>query len=78
MLCFTVERRGENFIIEPSNGAYGRLPVFRGMMCAVMPALTSLCTALDDEIHTVFQMNQLRFGKDKVTLDPRSETGSKT
>lgn len=72
-LEFTVRREGENFVIEPRQGTYGRLPVFRGMMCALMPALKSLCGALDDEIHAVFQMNQIRFEKDKVILDPRSE-----
>jgi hypothetical protein len=72
-LDFTVKREGENFVVEPQQGSYGRLPVFRGMMCALMPALESLCGALDDEIHQVFEMNQIRFEKDKVLLDPRSE-----
>jgi hypothetical protein len=72
-LDFTVNREGENFVVEPRQGSYGRLPVFRGMMCALTPALESLCGALDDEIHQVFEMNQIRFEKDKVVLDPRSE-----
>ena len=76
-LEFSVERQGENFVIEPRRGSYGRLPVVRGMMCALMPALESLCGALEDEIHTVFQMNQIRFAQDKVILDPRSEAASK-
>lgn len=75
MLDFTVERQGENFVVEPRHGSYGRLPVLRGMMCALMPAMKSLCEALEDEIHTVFQMNQIRFEQDKVFLDPRSEAG---
>ncbi len=70
-LEFTVKREGENFVVEPHQGTYGRLPVFRGMMCALNPALQSLCDALDDEIHAVFQMNQIRFAQDKVILDPR-------
>jgi hypothetical protein len=70
-LDFTLQREGENFIVEPRQGSYGRLPVFRGMMCALMPAMESLCTALDDEIHAVFQMNQIKFDHDKVVLDPR-------
>jgi hypothetical protein len=74
-LDFTLKRDGENFVVEPSHGTYGRLPVFRGMMCALLPALDSLCNALDDEIHAVFQMNQIKFRKDKVFLDPRSEAG---
>ncbi len=77
MLEFSVERQGENFVVEPRRGAYGRLPVVRGMMCALMPALETLCHALDDEVHSVFQMNQIRFAQDKVILDPRSEVGGK-
>jgi hypothetical protein len=72
-LDFTLARRGENFVVEPKSGSYGRLPVFRGMMCALMPALDSLCGALNEEIRAVFQMNQIRFRQDKVFLDPRSE-----
>lgn len=76
-LEFSVERQGDNFVVEPRHGSYGRLPVVRGMMCALLPALETLCSALDDEIHTVFQMNQIRFTQDKVFLDPRSEAVSK-
>jgi hypothetical protein len=72
-LDFTLKREGENFVIEPHQGSYGRLPVFRGMMCALTPALESLCGALGDEIRAVFQMNQIGFRQDKVVLDPRSE-----
>jgi hypothetical protein len=72
---FTVKRDGENFVVEPQGGMYGRLPVHRGMMCALTPALGSLCGALDEEISKVFQMNQIRFEKDKVLLDPRPGMG---
>lgn len=74
-LDFTLVRNGADFVFEPRRGSYGRLPVLRGMMCALMPALDSLSAALEDEIHAVFQMNQIRFAQDKVTLDPRSEAG---
>lgn len=74
-LDFTLQRDGDNFVFEPRQGAYGRLPVLRGMMCALMPALDSLCVAMEDEIHTVFQMNQIRFVQDKVMLDPRPGAG---
>jgi hypothetical protein len=76
-LNFTLARNGENFVVEPHSGSYGRLPVFRGMMCALMPALDSLCVALNDEIRAVFQMNQIRFRQDKVFLDPRSNMPAK-
>jgi hypothetical protein len=74
-LDFTLKREGENFVWEPHRGSYGRLPVFRGMMCALMPALKSLCAALDDEIGEVFKMNQVRFDHNKVVLDPRTGAG---
>ncbi|MEY4484945.1 MAG: hypothetical protein RL693_2397 [Verrucomicrobiota bacterium] len=73
-LNFTVSRKGENFVIEPQSGTYGRLPVYRGFFCTLTPALTSLCDALNNEIHTVFEMNQIRFEKNKLVLDPRSES----
>ncbi|HSJ01624.1 MAG: hypothetical protein ACAI34_20120 [Verrucomicrobium sp.] len=72
-LDFTIDRRGEQFIIEPRNGAYGRLPLPRGMMCALLPSLKSLTKGLDVEIYTLFQMNKIRFEKDRLILDPRSE-----
>jgi hypothetical protein len=74
-LDFTVKREGENFVVEPRQGSYGRLPVPRGMMVALMPALRSLCATLEDEVRAVFEMNQIRFVQDKVILDPRSEAG---
>lgn len=73
-LNFAVSRNGENFVIEPKSGFYGRLPIYRGLLCTLTPALESLCVALNNEIHTVFEMNQIRFEKNKLILDPRSES----
>ncbi|HSI63946.1 MAG TPA: hypothetical protein VLE43_12535 [Candidatus Saccharimonadia bacterium] len=73
-LDFTVKREGGNFVVEVQRGAFGRLPLPRGVMSALVPSLQSLSQSLQSEIHTVFQMNQIRFEKDKVILDPRSET----
>ncbi|QIF02213.1 hypothetical protein [Roseimicrobium sp. ORNL1] len=73
-LDFTVKREGGNFVVEVQRGAFGRLPLPRGVMSALVPGLQSLTESLATEIHTVFQMNQIRFEKDKVILDPRSET----
>ena len=73
-LDFTVMREGGNFVVEVQRGAFGRLPLPRGVMSALVPSLQSLSESLQSEIHTVFQMNQIRFEKDKVILDPRSET----
>jgi hypothetical protein len=70
-LDFTVKRIDRNFVVEPKGGSLGRLPVFRGALATLVPGLRSLCAALDEEIHATFQMNQIRFEKDKVVLDPR-------
>jgi len=70
-LEFTLQRQGDQFIIEPVKGHYGRLPLYRGMMGTLVPPLKELCTALNDETRLLFQMNQIRFAKDKIVLDPR-------
>lgn len=73
-LDFTVKREGGNFVVEVQRGAFGRLPLPRGLMSPLVPGLQSLSQSLQTEIQMVFQMNQIRFEKDKVILDPRSET----
>lgn len=73
-LDFTVVRKGGDFVIEVQRGSLGRLPVPRGIMCTLLPGLDSLVQSLRPEIHSVFQMNQIRFEKDKVVFDPRSDT----
>jgi len=70
-LDFTIRRDSRNFVVEPRGGSLGRLTVFRGAISTLVPVMRSLCEALDEEIHAVFQMNQIRFEKNKVVLDPR-------
>lgn len=70
-LDFTVTRDRKKFVIVPVAGSYGRLPVFRGALAVLIPACRSLSTALDAEIRAILQMNQIRFEKHKVILDPR-------
>lgn len=72
-LQFTLRRQGNQFIIEPTTGTYGRLTVPRGFMSPLVPALQSLAQALKPEIDTAFQMNQIRFEQDQLVLDPRVE-----
>lgn len=72
-LHFTIDRRGGQFIIEPRGGSYGRLPLPRGMLCALLPPLRSLTAQMEVEIYTLFQMNKIRFEKDRLVLDPRSD-----
>ena len=56
------------------NVAFG-LPEGSGRSLGRPEMVRRVSAALEDEIHTVFQMNQIRFAQDKVTLDPRSEAG---
>jgi len=73
-LDVSIKRDKNIFITEIEGGTYGRLPRLpRGLMVTLMPAAKSLCNALDDEIHMLFQMNEIHFVKDKVVLDPRFE-----
>ena len=75
-LDVTIKRVGPNFITEVVGGSYGRLPVRRGALAALVPGCRTLCEALEDEIHGIYQMNQIRFEKNKMVLDPRFETKS--
>ncbi len=70
-LDFTVTRDKQQFVIVPVAGSYGRMPVFRGALAMLIPACRSLCTALDPDIRAILQMNDIRFEKHKVILDPR-------
>ncbi|WP_265596075.1 hypothetical protein [Verrucomicrobium sp. BvORR106] len=72
-LNFTIDRRGGQFIIEPRHGRFGRLPLPRGILCTLLPPLNTMTKGLEVEIYTVFQMNKIRFEKDRLILDPRSE-----
>ena len=68
---FQVTRNGNQFLIEPTSGSYGRLEVPRGLMAPLLPALQSLAAALKPELDLAFQMNQLRFEPGKIVLDPQ-------
>lgn len=70
-LDFTVKRDKQEFVIVPVAGSFGRLPVFRGALAVLIPACRSLCVALDPDIRAILQMNDIRFEKHKVVLDPR-------
>jgi hypothetical protein len=68
---FTLKREKNTYVIEPVRGSLGRLPVFRGALATLIPGCRSLCAAFDEEIHALFQMNQITFGKNKLMLEPR-------
>ena len=79
-LDFTVRREGTNFVTEIQGGSYGRMPIpRRGALATLVPACRSLCSCLDDdrEIKALFLMNQIRFEKHQMILDPRFEPGAK-
>lgn len=67
----SVVRLEKNFRIEIVGGAYGHLKVPRGLLRPLAPALQSLNEALQEEIHALFQMNQVRVAEHKLVLDPR-------
>ncbi len=68
---FTVTRDKQEFVIVPVGGSYGRLPILRGALAMLIPACRSLCNALESDIRAISQMNEIRFEKQKVVLDPR-------
>ena len=72
---FEVRREANQFLIEPVSGSYGRLPVPRGVMAPLLPALKSLAAAIKPELDLAFQMNQLKFEPGRIVLDPRVEAG---
>ena len=66
-----VQRLNQAFRIEVLGGAYGRLPVPRGLLRPLLPALSQLRANFDPEIQALFQMNDIRIAQGKVVLDPR-------
>ena len=68
---FTIRREKTLYVVEPVGGSYGRLPVFRGALAALIPACRSLTSVFEEEIKTLFQMNQITFVNNKVVLEPR-------
>jgi hypothetical protein len=70
-LEFTLKREHNNYVIEPVRGTFGHLPVFRGALAVLIPGCRSLGAAFEEEIHALFQMNQITFMENKVVLEPR-------
>lgn len=70
-LEFTLKREKSDYVVEPIHGSFGHLAVPRGTLTVLIPACRSLGSAFEEEIHALFQMNQITFAKDKVILEPR-------
>ncbi|MBV6497949.1 MAG: hypothetical protein CJBNEKGG_00163 [Prosthecobacter sp.] len=70
-LDLAVNRLEKVFRIEVVGGAYGHLPVPRGMLRPLAPVLRGLGEALRPEIQALFQMNQVTIAPGKLLLDPR-------
>ncbi|WP_133795210.1 hypothetical protein [Prosthecobacter fusiformis] len=68
---FQVERLDQTFRVEVIGGSYGHLKVPQGMLRPLAPALKKIAAALQEEIHVLFQMNQIQIAQDKLLLDPR-------
>ena len=45
--------------------------MFRGALATLVPGLRNLCGAMEEEIHAIFQMNQIRIEQGRLVLDPR-------
>lgn len=74
---FTVRRGKTEYVIEPTGGHFGRLPVFRGALVALQPAFREACTVLSEDpndlVRPIFEMNAITFERGRVILDPRLE-----
>lgn len=57
--------------IEIVSGAYGRMPVARGLLVPLMPAFASLAKSCAPEIKSMLSMTKINLTKDKLVLDPR-------
>ena len=68
---FSILRKGNVFVVEIERGAYGTLPVSRGFLTPVIPALRELIRACDPEITAIFKLPHLRITKDKLVLDAK-------
>lgn len=66
-----IRRVTDHFQVEVLHGAYGHLPMPRGMMRPLYPSLHALTETLGPEIRALFQMTQITIAQDKLVLDPR-------
>lgn len=53
------------------SGAYGRMPVARGFLAPLMPAINVLTKSSAPEIRSILNMTKIHLVKDKLVLDPR-------
>jgi len=68
---FSIQRKGNEFIVEIERGAYGRLEVTRGFLTPMIPALRELARACKPEIDAIFKLPHVRLAKDKLVLDAK-------
>ncbi len=69
-VALKVVRLEKVFRVEVVGGAYGHLPVPRGLLRPLAPALRGLSDVLNDEIQALFQMNEVAIAQNKLVLDP--------
>ena len=68
---FSVQRKGNEFVVEIERGAYGALAVSRGFLTPAIPALQELVRACQPEITAIFKLPRMHLAKDKLVLDAR-------
>jgi len=69
-IALKVSRLEKVFRVEVVGGAFGHLPVARGLLRPLAPALRGLSDVLNDEIQALFQMNEVTIAQNKLVLDP--------
>ena len=68
---FSIQRKGNEFVVEIERGAYGNLQVSRGFLTPAIPALKEVVRACQPEIDAIFKLPHLRIAKDKLVLDAK-------
>ena len=67
----TLSRKNDRFVLEVTDGAYGRLNVPRGLLRPMRGLLESMADAYAPEIQAMFKMNSIQIQQDRLVLDPR-------
>lgn len=68
---FSVQRKGNVFLVEVERGAYGTLAVSRGFLTPAIPAFQEIVRACQPEISAIFKLPHIRIAKDKLVLDAK-------
>lgn len=75
-LSFQIHRTDRHFMVTPTKGKLGRLPLTRGLARLLTPVLDDMVEKLNPELTAAFQMQNIIFARDKVIFHPISEAKS--